>query len=229
MNCNNKAMRNPTPKLTEEIVSPFTYPVKGKTKLQRPIEQYKHDFFDLALNRRSVRNFSPLLQGQLDTLLWFAAKAIEIQVQPNGYVLSHRPSASAGARHPIDILVCNNEPKPTIAYYNPFEHSLDTLSLDSGTVVELLAHIDENVAMQQGIFLWLLAHPVRTIAKYDFAESLIWRDAGALLQQIQLTATAMNLVSCPVGTLAEPFADRLFGDIGRVISTGGIVVGNLDL
>ncbi|MEJ7693172.1 nitroreductase family protein [Daejeonella sp.] len=222
-------MRNPKPKLTEEAVLPFIYPIKGNTKLQRPSLPYHYDFFDIAFERRSTRRFGLLLPGQLDALLWFAAKAIEVQVQPNGYVLSHRPSASAGARHPIDILVCSNGPIPTVAYYNPFQHSLDILVLDSATVKGLLAHINENLAMQQGVFLWLVAHPLRTIAKYDFAESLVWRDAGALLQQIQLTATAINLASCPVGTLAEPFAERLFGNSSKIISAGGIVVGNLEL
>lgn len=222
-------MKNPIPKLIEEIVPTFTYPVREKTRLHRPTVKYIYNFFELSLTRHSVRNFGPLVPEQLDNLLWFAGKAIKTRSQTNGYVLSHRPSPSAGARHPIDILVCSNVPEPTIAYYNPFEHSLGKLSLDLVSTMDLLDHINDDVAMKQGVFLWLIAHPVRTAAKYDFAESLVWRDAGALLQQIQLTASALNLSSCPVGTLAEPFADRLFGDLGKTISAGGIIIGNLDL
>ena len=223
-------MSNPAPKSQEDTVPVFVYPVKTKVKLQGPkAEVLSADFFQLSLARSSSRNFGPLIPGQLDHLLWFAAKALATQVQSDGYVLSHRPSPSAGARHPIDILVCSDDTQPTIAYYNPFEHSLATLSLDPIMVTALMTHINAAVNMQQGVFLWLLAHPPRTSAKYTHPESLIWRDAGALLQQIQLTATALKLNSCALGTLAEPFADRLFGNIGSVLSTGGIIVGNLDL
>ncbi|MES2808062.1 MAG: nitroreductase family protein [Bacteroidota bacterium] len=223
-------MSNPTPKSREDTVPMFAYPVKEKTKLQRPITgDHNADFFEIAMTRHSTHSFGALLPGQLDHLLWFAAKALETRVQSDGYVLSHRPSPSAGARHPIDILVCSNASQPTVAYYNPFEHSLNTLRLDLVVVTELVAHINTAVDMQQGVFLWLLAHPSRTAAKYEHPESLIWRDAGALLQQIQLTAIALKLSSCALGTLAEPFASQLFENIGSVVSAGGIIVGNLDL
>ena len=220
-------MNNPAPKSQEDEVPVFAYPIKERIKLQRPIVgAYSADFFELAVTRRSGHSFAPLLSEQLDHLLWFAAKVLETHVQPDGYVLSHRPSPSAGARHPIDILVCSND---RLAYYNPFEHSLATLNLDLSVVAELMAHIHTAVNMQDGIFLWLLAHPARTAAKYENPESLVWRDAGALLQQIQLTATALKLNSCPLGTLAEPFAARLFGNTDGLLSAGGIIVGNLDL
>ncbi|RZK34503.1 MAG: SagB/ThcOx family dehydrogenase [Hymenobacter sp.] len=223
-------MSNPTPKTHEDTIPVFAYPVKEKTMLQQPIGgDHCADFFELAMTRRSSYHFGSLLSRQLDHLLWFAAKALATRVQADGYVLSHRPSPSAGARHPIDILVCSSGSPPTIAYYNVFEHSLYALSVDTEIVGALLSHVNTAVDMQDGVFLWLLAHPSRTAAKYEHAESLIWRDAGALLQQIQLTATALKLSSCPLGTLAEPFANQLFEKMGNVVSAGGIIVGNLDL
>lgn len=217
-------LKNPKPKLLEDIVEPFSYPIKGKIKLLRPSSKYCVNFFDLTLTRRSARNFTALLPNQLDILLWYGAKAIDTYIQSNNYILSRRPSASAGARHPIDILVCARSPL-SIAYYNPFEHTLNQLDYNSSILNDLMNHVNENIAIQDGTFLWLIAHFPRTAAKYDNAESLIWRDAGALLHQLQLTASSLKINSCCVGTLGEPFI-KLLEPSANTISAGGIIIGN---
>lgn len=73
--------------------------------------------------------------------------------------------------------------------------------------------------------IWLIAHTNRTSAKYDNPQSLIWRDAGALLQSIQMTGTAMGIGSCPMGTLAGHYINQLFNKT-TVVSAGGIIIGN---
>lgn len=222
-------MSNPIPKVQESSVPVFLYPIKGSRKLNRPEKSPSANFFDLATSRHSSRGFAKLNPGDLDCLLWYSAKAYSINYQENGYILSHRASPSAGARHPIDILVCLDRNEPVLHVYNPFEHALAKLDCDRKIVVAFLQHINQNLAIKDGTLLWLIGHPHRTSAKYDHAESLIWRDAGALLQQIQLAATALSLTSCPIGTLGEPFDYQLFGSIGSVMAAGGIIVGNLDL
>lgn len=217
-------MKNPTPKDTEEDVTPFNYPIGDIVPLAIPPADYNFNYFNLSHLRRSYKNLGALSIQQLGEMLWFTAKVIDIYVQPNGYSLTHRPSASAGARHPIDLLVISQN-QSTLAYYNPFEHSLNRLKLDESIVASLINHINESVLIGDAILFWFIAHPERTTAKYDHSQSLIWRDAGALLHCIQSTCTAMGLGSCPVGTLAEPYISQLFKD-APIISAGGIIIGN---
>ena len=228
MNYNKLVMLNPTPKQHEELVPGFNYPIKSRIKLARP-ENNAADFFELIRQRSSIRTFKKLKPGDLDQLLWYSDKAFSVDINDRGYILYHRPVPSAGARHPIDILVCLDVSRPVLHYYDPFTHALGQLDLDEPIVQGFLMHVQQNLPVMEGVLLWLIAHPARTEAKYENAESLVWRDAGALIQQIQLTATALGLGSCPIGTLGVPFEQQLFGNIGRTIAAGGIVVGNLEL
>lgn len=216
-------MKNPSPKEVEETTSAFRYPGSEKLLLQRPQALLQNNFFDLVHQRQSDRKFKPLLAQQLEDLLWYSAKILKTFTQKNGYILSHRPSPSAGARHPIDIIVAKPNNKMILEYYNPFDHSLNPISIDYSLVSKFINHVNKGIEIQQGTLIWFLAYPDRTTAKYNHAESLIWRDAGALIYCIQLTCTALNLLSCPVGTLAEPFITNLFSK--KVLSAGGIIIG----
>ena len=218
-------MRNPAPKLTENAVAAFNYPIGGIIPLAEPSHDYNFNFFDLSRLRRSNKNLSALAGRQLDELLWFAAKVSQVHFQPNGYTLTHRPSASAGARHPIDLLVVKPSQPNLLNYYNPFEHTLNTLKLDETMAGNFISHVNENIVIGDATLIWFVAHPERTAAKYDNSQSLIWRDAGALLHCIQSTCAAMGLGSCPVGTLAEPYISQLFKN-AAILSAGGIIVGN---
>lgn len=216
---------NPTPKSAEDFVSPFVYPVSYTRQLLKPTQNYVSDFFELTRLRTSEKRLRDLSAFQLSDLLWYAAKVIDTHYQENGYILSHRPSPSAGARHPIDLLIINFSEKPVFQYYNPFEHSLNHLELNEGLFTEFVTHINDNIPIDKATVIWLVAHINRTSAKYENPDSLVWRDAGALLQILQMTATAMNLGSCPFGTLADPFINKLFADT-TIISCGGIIIGN---
>jgi hypothetical protein len=85
-------------------------------------------------------------------------------------------------------------------------------------------NVNECLNIVNATVVWFVAHLQRTEAKYKNPESLIWRDAGALITTIQLVATAIKIRSCPIGTLGEPFFSKLFTK-GNVISAGGILVG----
>lgn len=218
-------MNNPTPKDKEDKTVAFNYPVCGITSLAKPVADHNFNYFDLHLQRRSTTRLSMLADRQLDELLWFSAKVIQIQFRSNGYTLTQRPSASAGARHPVDLVVVKPAQPRQLYYYNPFEHTLNALKLDKNEVASFIDHVNENIVIGETTLIWFIAHPDRTAAKYDNPQSLIWRDAGALLHCIQSTCAAMGLGSCPIGTLAEPYISQLFKD-STILSAGGIIIGN---
>jgi len=218
-------MKNPRPKRTESSVEGFDYQVCNTISLNRPKQDYRSNFFDLPFLRRSIASLSGLTDQELADLLWFTTKVIRTKYHSNDYILTHRPTPSAGAIHPIDLLIVPNT-RSIVYYYNPFSHSLNQLKVDEGLMQSFIGHINKNLILSDATLIWFVAHVNRTASKYDHPESLVWRDAGALIQTIQLTCTAMNLGSCPIGTLAEPFLSQLLND-GSVVSAGGIIVGRI--
>lgn len=215
--------RNPRPKTKEETVPSFAYPGNEKFFLKIPDVLVKKSFIEAATERTSQRNFLALPESRLAELLWYSAKVISTHSQANGYILSRRPSPSAGARHPIDIIVSMPSKERKLAYYNPFDHSLNVITSDQILVDNFVDHINECLETQEGTIIWFLAHQGRTAAKYDNPESLVWRDAGALIYCMQIACAALNLSSCAIGTLADPYIGKLFGE--EVISAGGIIIG----
>lgn len=218
---------NPTPKAKEEQPPIFNYPIIDTIKLPFPTQLKTADFFDVLANRKSKRTFSRLEIDDISNILYFSAKTKNIAIKDNGYIVSHRPSPSAGAIHPIDILILTSriDRVKSFYYYNAFQHSINKLKLSESLTGEFIKHLNSVVEIGEGTLFWFIAHESRTAAKYENSMSLIWRDAGALIQCIQMVCTALDLNSCGVGTLAEPFVTNMFLEYGCISSCGGIIVG----
>lgn len=218
-------MGNPTPRPPRYEVKAYQYPIGHiRTMLLKPKLDPSFNFFEAIKMRRSEKRLKNLLGNQLDYLLWFSAKAHAVTGE-NGYLFSHRPSPSAGAIHPIDIII-HQPSNSVLEYYNPFEHCLYPLDFPDNIVSAFLDHVALAFPDRDGVLMWFVGHGYRTAAGYTNHESLVWRDAGALIQTIQLTAVSLGLVSCPVGSLAEPFIGQLFNGLEDITSGGGIIVGN---
>nr|WP_305121134.1 SagB/ThcOx family dehydrogenase [Pedobacter xinjiangensis] len=183
-------------------------------------------FGEVISNRRSVRKFQTISLQQLSEVLWYTAKVKSFQMHESGYLLTHRGAPSAGARHPVDVIVFNPEifKNEDFYYYNPFDHSLNQIVNVDKDIQPFLVHINKIVAIGPGTLLWFVAHSRRNASKYENSESLIWRDAGALINSIQLTSAALNLRSCPIGSLGEPYISEFFAD-PDVFGSGGLIIG----
>jgi SagB-type dehydrogenase family enzyme len=136
-----------------------------------------------------------------------------------------RLSPSAGALHPIEVLLVIGTVNPRIARYDPLGHSLDLLRLrDASAMHDLLAKVREIVPQANGTTIVLVGDERRVGAKYENPESLFWRDAGALLQTMSLVATANRLACCFLGILGVD-ALRAIGLQDRLTPTGVAVIG----
>lgn len=222
-------MTNPLPQRSEKKVLPFPYPITATRKLKSPKNLPSVDFFKTIKERRSIRIFKKIKEEDLSNLLWASSKIQSINLQDNGYVLTQRPTPSAGARHPIDLVIscptmASNE---TLFYYNPIEHSLNELDLNKRISESLYKHGQEVLpAGSEVTMVWLVTHKNRTNAKYRNADSLVWRDAGAVLYCIQIVCSALGLNSCQIGTLGNPYIKELFKELGMVSGGGCIFIGN---
>lgn len=221
-------MMNPSLKKYEEEVPQFEYNILKTIKLSRKIQPIAKRFDEASKVRKSSRIFRPITLAELGSVLWYSAKVKSTFLQKNGYILTHRGTPSAGARHPIDIIILNSNflESNYFYYYNPFEHSLNKLNSSGSDIATLFkTHINEIVQINNATIIWFVAHVNRTAAKYENAQSLIWRDAGALINNIQMTCTAIGLNSCSIGSLGEPFISNFFHDEPDVVGAGGLLIG----
>jgi len=178
---------------------------------------------DLAIHRRSAREFAPLRQDRLGWLLALANLQLARGPQHLGFPLTLRPSSSAGA-----ISSCapdRAEPFTRLDGADPASHELVSVpsSLDTQTVRR---ETDDLVVAPSATLLLLVAEPGKTAAKYLNPDSLVRRDAGVLLGYLSLAAEALGLAFVPLGGYWGPVGrdlSRLGGPDGRRRCAGGCV------
>ncbi len=76
-----------------------------------------------------------------------------------------------------------------------------------------------------GVILWFAAQFARTRAFYEQADSLVWRDAGALVATVALLAETLDLACCPLGVTGEPLLSQVLGSDDAVVGAGGCMIG----
>lgn len=222
-------MNNPTPRNKENNVYQSFYRISKTIILPKPVQFPDVPFLQVLSTRKSSREFGFIGLGQLSDVLWLSAKVKASKLQENGYILTNRPSPSAGARHPIDLMVSSpmfDEGK-SLFYYNPFHHSLNKLEFGEGmTGDKLKEHLLQSFPTgESATVIWFVIHKDRTEAKYEYADSLLWRDVGALASYIQLVCNYSQINSCIGGTLGYPFLSELF-PYDNILSGGCILLGS---
>ena len=110
-------------------------------------------------------------------------------------------------------------------HYDPLAHQLDILVPKVlNNLCELAHAAGEIVPHARGTAVVLLADAARVAAAYDNPQSLLWRDAGALLQTLFLAATAFRLAFCPLGILGHEVVQAL-GLKKRITAAGVAMIG----
>lgn len=202
---------------------PFTWPAGAFHTLPEIKDVGDEGVLSLLDHRRTRRKFSALSEGQLGQLLWRCARTQAIAESDYGFDLELRPAPSAGAIHPIHILV-HLPGAPNWLRYDSRRHGLVEVpkSVEAFAGLKELCH--EVLPAEQATRLLLVAEPGKTYAKYHHGESLIWRDAGALLAVMAMIAEALDYSFCPLGITGEPWAGRL-APAGVLTGVGVAVVG----
>jgi SagB-type dehydrogenase family enzyme len=177
--------------------------------------------------RRSSRIFGPATAAQLATLLMRAGRVRDLTTVEDGYQASHRPTPSAGARHPFDLHVAvGTQVNGLVAGIYVFDGVAGALVAQDQTDAEagaLLARLRDHLGAPAlpAAAIFLMGYLDRTLSRYPAGMSLVWRDAGALLQALHLCATDLDLRSCIAGTCGL-LRDE---DRGPVIDMGCLAVG----
>lgn len=212
---------NPRPKQQPDRYDIFNWNVGERISLDIPHNQSSDSLASIIERRRTLRTFKEVQPDVLGALFWTITREQEIGSDFAGFNLSRRPVPSAGAVHPIHILISDRKNNRMLRY-NPSFHTLESIApLGS----ELLEQANEATNLQNGELIIFIAEPGKTQAIYHEAESLIWRDAGVLLGFFSLVAPIFNLNFCPLGLTGESFALSLDKQ-GRLHGVGVAILGS---
>lgn len=198
-------------------LSPETYDTSLDTAMSKSFKEYKNaarialdcntatgkQFDDVMLHRRSARCFGrdSLSRKNMSCILeyTYAAREKETMEFPGFY----RPSPSAGALYPLELypIVFNVEKIPQgIYHYNALPHALELLR--EGSFADCVADIclAQEFIKSSGVCIAVAAVFDRTKSKYkERGYRYVLLDAGHLVQNVYLAATALDLPVCSIG------------------------------
>jgi SagB-type dehydrogenase family enzyme len=161
------------------------------------------DFAYVARSRRSSRDFREEPADEvLGHFLYLSCFAHATKQGPHGYALTQTCAPSAGAIHGINVLLS----RPSwqgVWRYDPFTHSLVEMDASDALEKHVRSSASKALDLTQAALLMLVAEPGKYAAKYEACESLVWRDAGALLGTMALVAENLSMDFCPLGITGE--------------------------
>jgi hypothetical protein len=190
----------------------------------RPAERFreKPPFDSLVGTRRSRYEFHKVSLDALDELFSLTCRIALTGPCTLGFAQSQRPAPSAGAIHPIHVVV--HLPGHTHLHrYDPYGHGLRALTC-AVDPRQLRNEMNSVVAAPNAVLLMFVAEPAMTAAKYEAACSLVWRDAGILQGYFSLAAEALTLNFVPLGPTGDPWASLLVEEPG-LVGVGAALVG----
>lgn len=202
------------------------WPVAWSFRLPNVVQPAAVEFTQVLEARSSSRHLTRAPLREVANLLMFASGAR--QAWGSSPRRSLRPSHSAGAIHPISLLLVTGARKPRILRLDPYDARIELLRPDrSRRLAELMERAARIVPSATADILVLAAEPGLTGAVYEEANSLVWRDAGALMQTIHLCATALRLGLCPMGILGHEALEAVFGERPGLLAVGSAVIGRI--
>lgn len=180
----------------------------------------ERSFLDVFESRRSARE---LTSAPLDALVDVLRLALVPRFWKDGDPLrrSRRPALSAGALHPISVLLFAG-----VAVYraNADDCVLEELNVSAELRTSWVSKCKHVLSDADGAFIVLVADMARPMAAYENSESLVWRDSGALLQTVALAAEAYGLGFCPLGILGSEVVEGLPG-ADKLLAVGAAAIG----
>ncbi len=177
------------------------------------------DFAKIVARRKSRRNGeNPLDLDRLSLLLQMSAKAtgIEQQSGEDAYEIRRHSYPTGGGMGELEIYLLISHCDGIAAglyQYDSIDHALINIAPAEPAIMEVLndhAKRATGAKAEHDAILFITSRIDRSFWKYEgLSYRLSLLAAGALIQNIELVSTALDLAACPVGvSLAEAFAKR---------------------
>ena len=215
---------DPRPKVRPTSSSTIQWPVLrhlGHPRVQAPPEI---SFSKVLEERRSSRVMQYERLRTVVSAIAFATQS-RFNNEVNGIKRYRRPSPSAGALHCIEIILIDWRGSLRAFHCAPDDAAITQLYIQNPE--EALRFRDRCQTIlpnARGTAILFSANVERVEKSYDHFQSLIWRDAGALLQTLFLTFTAYGAEFCPLGLLGNEMLVAL-GLEKHLIGAGVALVG----
>lgn len=196
-------MSDPLPRYDVVPYTPISWPAGPVTSLAVRSEPLGIDMTALMEQRQTRRDFGETLpEDVLGEFLWLACRNRSSRPSVYGPDQESRPYPSAGAMHPIHVLVTRRD--ECWRRYDPVLHALVDIPNTAANAAAVTNSANQLVKIGQGLLVALVAEPGKTAAKYIDSESLVWRDAGVVLGYMSLVAEALKMAFCPLGITGSP-------------------------
>jgi hypothetical protein len=137
-----------------------------------------------------------------------------------------KAAISAGALHPVDALLISGPNVDGPIVYDDESDSFLTLSVEDDLGLGAwIASASNVVPSARGHLLLLVGDASLVSSIYENAHSLLWRDGGAALQTLSMTAMSRGLAFCPLGLLGDDALRAIAGDRRNAIAIGTAIIG----
>jgi SagB-type dehydrogenase family enzyme len=223
-----KLLNSPCPNSHYQLKEKFKLQYTNKIFLPSPIER-DIAYTQVISSRQSNRTFTaPLELTELSTLLWDVLKIKKIDVDVNGTVIwNHRGAPSAGGLSSIETFIVNIAGhKDSIYYYNPYDHTLEELDISQDNVQNLVNTANNLMDASKATLFVYASDTENLFLKYQNAESLLWRDVGAIYALANLTCESLQLNSCALGLTFHSLLNEVLGLEEMFFGVGGQVFGH---
>lgn len=214
---------NPRPRAVPDLTLPRAkWPVTRTLDCGDIVAPLERSFAATLDARRSHRVMTRAPLREVVNAIAFAVRPREV-IEGDAFGRSRRPSPSAGAIHPVDVLLVHGASR--VFRYAPFGHQLQILHVSRPEHLDTFCQDCHQILPEaSGTAIVLVGEMNRVAAVYKRPESLLWRDAGVLLQTLALVATAYRLAFCPLGILGTPVV-RAIGLSKQISGVGVALVG----
>lgn len=193
----------PLPREQPAPYQAIVWPAGSVVRLSPRTAPLDVELVSLLEQRQTRREFARGIgNATLGEFLWLTLRSRSSWASPYGPDQESRPYPSAGALHPIHVLVGTAD--APWHRYDPSDHALIELPRSTENASLVRRDASQLVDLGAGVLLALVAEQGKTASKYINSESLIWRDAGVVLGYMSLVAEAMGLPFCPLGLTGNP-------------------------
>jgi hypothetical protein len=138
--------------------------------------------------------------------------------------VERRAAPSAGGLHPISF-VCIGDDGAAPRLYRPEPHAFLRLRVKSPDfATKNRAQVHAVIGPVRGCTVRFVADRAKVSTAYEDADSLILRDAGALLTTACFYAQWLGLAACPLGFLGGELLDDIGLSTSRFVGVGGVQI-----
>lgn len=217
----------PVPKAAESVRTKDRWTVTSTIDVP-PLElDQTLRFVNVLLSRRTRRACEPMDLHDVLSLIQFAVNSRQIGEGDNLGRLRKIP-ISAGAMHPVEVLVVAGPGVSEPILYCDSYNTFGTVQFHSPELAKIeLQALAEIVPQAAGHFLLFVANLRHIAQAYEQPRSLLWRDAGALLQTLSLIATALDCAFVPFGSTGSSLLDALIAPHEDYVAVGTGIIGKV--